>query len=689
MKTTTRTRKPTRSPIRNSSRPQLPPPLWLRLLRKPIHALLIALLLWPPQAWAALAPAGGGNGSQERADLAPPAEPLGAASGGAQAGTSARDGAEGAASASTTAALSAKEAASGLDPDLEAMIEEEEQAERREAQASSSASDGGSGGGSGTNPLGAALGATPQVDHFTGGARLEIPIQIPPGRRDATPELKLVYSSAAGDSPWGFGWDLPIGHISRSTKWGVPTCPLNVTDDKVDFVLNLNGSSLELKHQYSFQEHGATTHFYRARITESYLEIWANTGTRNRWDVWDRAGNKYEFGRAPAARIHSGVDTFYDTRYNATTGANCDFTTQWMLTKFISPNGNEIVYTYSKDVGNNATYLRYIDYGGNGRNPKLREAPFRIVFDGTIALVNRDRGTPLNDPKIHPWAPAPRSISYARGVLQRRYWVIANIGVFYRPRPGSVHHLIRQYKLDYWDDPYTGRSFLQRVRTLDHAGRELAPPQTFEYASSQLDFAPEAVVPGPMTTSAPETHHLSHTVPHSTRGYTGAGPSRFGGTLDANGDGYVDLLGASDNRGWVIPGNAAGSSRTRFDWKGVGTPTTHLAQDYQRSKSRHGQSRFADFTGDGIPDRLTAITRINKWYLYRGACAKPTDCRTGPYGYTMTAPPDTWLEYHPNRKQTRQAASFATGLEWRRTARLCPRGRDAPLAGPSEHWQVL
>ena len=352
-------------------------------------------------------PRGRRRSASERADLAPPAELL-AAAGDADATAAAGDGAEGGGPGDTTAARSAKETASGLDPDLEALIEEEEKAERREAQASSSTSDGGSEDGAGANPFAAAVGSTPQVDHFTGGARLEVPIQIPPGRRDATPDLKLIYSSSAGDSPWGYGWDLPIGHISRSTKWGVPSCPLNETDAKADFVLNLNGSSLELKRMSAYPHNGSITHFYRARISESYLEVFAITGTRNYWEVFDRAGNKYVFGDVPAARLHSGVDIFYDTRYNTATGAHCNFTTQWMLTRFVSPNGNEIVYNYFKDVpGNPSIYLESIDYGGNGRSAKLREAPFRIAFDRTISLINRDRGTPLNDPNIHPSIPGP------------------------------------------------------------------------------------------------------------------------------------------------------------------------------------------------------------------------------------------------------------------------------------------
>ena len=636
---------PTRS--QSPSRPQLPP-LWLRLLRRPIHALLIALLLWPPQAWAAIAPAGSGAGSPERADVAPPTELLRGTSGGADATAAAGGDAEGGGPGdTTTAALSAKEAASGLDPDLEALIEEEEKAEGREAQASSSTSDGGTGDAGGATPFGAAVGATPQVDYFTGGARLEIPIQVPPGRRDATPSLNLVYSSSAGDSPWGFGWSLPIGHIARSTKWGVPGCPLNERDAKADYVLSLNGSSLELIRPQ------AKKNRYHARIGESYLEGGASGGKKNRWGFRDRAGNQYYFGEVEAAKVHSGAGLFYNHRYNQTSGANCDFTTFWALTSFFSPNGNEIKYHYTKHK--NVVYLRAIEYGQNRWAARLREPAFRVEFTRSIRPIHRDRGTPRNDPNIHPWVPTPRSITYARGVLQQRYYVIDGIRVLYRPGPGKSFKLIRQVKLDYQDDRYTGRSFLQRVRTLDPAGKALVPPQTFEYASSQLTFANQVSVKGPITSFA-DTERLAYT---TTLGIDVELQIR--GPLDANGDGYIDLIGASDDVvGWVMPGTAAGIPGKIFKWKGVGLPsTTHLSWDKVKRRARFGRSRFADFTGDGIPDRLTAGSE-GKWYLSRGACTKLFACQDGPR--TAMVAPDRWLQASATAE--RQTRLHRTLMDW-------------------------
>ena len=638
----------------------------LDLIRKPLHSFLILLLLFSPaQGWAAVPRGGAESGTLplDGAELSVPSEP-GSAPGAAVEPDSA--------GTATSALQSPEQAASGLDPDLEALIAEEEGKERQEAQAAATASDGG-GGSSGSGSISAGLASAPEVDLFTGSASLQVPILIPPGRRGATPDLKLVYSSSGGDSPFGYGWTLPIGSISRNTKYGVPGCPLNETDTKADFVISLNGSALELK-RVAANINGSKTHFYRPRIEESILAAFAITGDRNFWEVADRAGNVYVFGAVPSARLHSGVDTFYNTAYNAATGANCQFTTLWMLTRFTDPNGNEIKYTYFKDVpGNPAIYPKTIEYGGNGGSASLREAPFRIDFHHTISLINHDRGTPFDNPKIHPWAPTPRSISYARGVLERRYYVVNHIRVLYRERPGASHKLIRQYRLDYHDDPYTGRNLLQRVRTLDPAGAALVPPQTFEYASSKLEFAPEVTVPGPGwgTAPLPRTPRAPRRLQHTTRGAT------IRDIKDVNGDGYIDIID-SYSSGWARLGTANGISGSTTTWTGGFNGKTPLSYTDIERKWAMGRSGFSDLSGDGIPDRFWIHN--GKWHIARGACTSPTRCGHGT-ATIMKGNPAPWVyvqRHRSNYTSTRQQL-----LDW--NADGLP---DYVSADQSPRWQV-
>ena len=55
----------------------------------------------------------------------------------------------------------------------------------------------------------------------TGAAAFELPIPASPGR-GWDPQLSLTYSSQAGNGPFGIGWSLGVGQISRRTHKGVP-----------------------------------------------------------------------------------------------------------------------------------------------------------------------------------------------------------------------------------------------------------------------------------------------------------------------------------------------------------------------------------------------------------------------------------------------------------------------------------
>jgi hypothetical protein len=55
----------------------------------------------------------------------------------------------------------------------------------------------------------------------TGAASFELPLPLSAGR-GWDPQLSLTYSSQAGNGPFGIGWSLGIGQISRRTAKGVP-----------------------------------------------------------------------------------------------------------------------------------------------------------------------------------------------------------------------------------------------------------------------------------------------------------------------------------------------------------------------------------------------------------------------------------------------------------------------------------
>ena len=59
-------------------------------------------------------------------------------------------------------------------------------------------------------------------DLHTGTGNFTVPLAVPPGRNGLQPKLNLVYSTGAGNGPFGLGWSLSLPGVSRRTAKGVP-----------------------------------------------------------------------------------------------------------------------------------------------------------------------------------------------------------------------------------------------------------------------------------------------------------------------------------------------------------------------------------------------------------------------------------------------------------------------------------
>ena len=202
--------------------------------------------------------------------------------------------------------------------------------------------------GEGSTPF-TGLAQTPDANLFTGAMMTSVSIEIPAGRQNATPKLALQYSSSDGQSIYGYGWDLPLGRVQRSTKWGVPRCGSN------SFILSLPSGTVELV----ADPPGSST--YRPVVEENYLDA-EKDEAQNSWTVYDKAGIKYVFGDRPSARV--GNDT---TQFMGPTdeSGHCVFTTAWGLTHIEDPDGNSIDLSYL--ASGNVLYPASVNYGGNSQ----------------------------------------------------------------------------------------------------------------------------------------------------------------------------------------------------------------------------------------------------------------------------------------------------------------------------------
>gem|GEM_PF-3016565 len=168
----------------------------------------------------------------------------------------------------------------------------------------------------------------------TGAATYSIPIKVPPGRAGMAPNLAVRYNSYQSNSWIGVGWDLDMGSIQRSTKFGV-------NYDANDFVLSVNGSTTELV------DIGGNN--YAAKIEDSFAKIHRDPTTGG-FVQTTKDGRKYSFGSTDDSRQYDPNDV--------------GRVFKWCLNKVEDTNGNYMEISYVKDQGQ--IYLSRIAYTGNG-----------------------------------------------------------------------------------------------------------------------------------------------------------------------------------------------------------------------------------------------------------------------------------------------------------------------------------
>jgi hypothetical protein len=268
--------------------------------------------------------------------------------------------------------------------------------------------------GEGATPF-TGLAQSPEANLFTGALTTSIPIKVPPGRKGMTPQLALRYSSTGGPSSFGHGWDLPIGRIDRSTKWGVPRCTGAHTND---FVLVLpGGGGSELI------EDPPGSGIYHPIVEESWVEARFDP-VANSWTVRDSAGLLYTFGNHSAARV---ATTPGGPALAPQPDGSCAITSSWMLTRIADTNGNaiDIEWVTSENVPLPSRVL----YGGNDHGV---DHFYRVVFSYVLR------------------PPTDFITSHRLGVEQRATYRLVGAAV-YTDVP-TANTQIRLYDFHYFDD---------------------------------------------------------------------------------------------------------------------------------------------------------------------------------------------------------------------------------------------
>jgi len=431
------------------------------------------------------------------------------------------------------------------------------------------------------------LAQAPEANLFGGSATTSIPIEVPPGRESLTPKLALTYSSGAGPSPYGYGWDLPVGKIQRSTKHGVLPCGGSPYQD--DFVLVLPGASVECTLDTS-------TNRCVPPVEESFLRVQYDP-TFNKWDVWDKSGLHYLFGDVAGARVPIFPECY---------------TFVWGLTRVEDPRHNFVEVTYSADTlgDNSVLYPDAIRYGATSTGvPHQFEVHFVWSNDSGFARPSGDQ--------------IVNSIGGFAQVLTR---LLATVEVRYL----TENRLIRTYRLAYdfqsGDAGIARQSFLEAVTLYNGDNHALAradgyPASTtflyqrntetsgrfgFESATAYQNLAKPQGVAGSLFGRWTQT--------------AGGNSTTYREIFDMDGDGIADLVDTqgcnASNPNWeVFRGSQQGFASSPVSWN---APPGYCA--LRAAVGNHGDTFTTadtlDLNGDGVPDLVDA--RTTPWQVYYG-----------------------------------------------------------------------
>jgi RHS repeat-associated protein len=381
----------------------------------------------------------------------------------------------------------------------------------------------------------------PPTANNMGDARLSYPLEVPPGRAGLEPELAVAYSSAAGNSWTGMGWELATPAITIETRWGVPRYELAQETE----TYLLNGEQLTpVAHRAQPQARTAEKVFH-SRVEGRFDRIvrHGDSPTNYWWEVTSKSGKRMIFGGAADT-------TLTDARGNIAS---------WVLREIRDTNDNFVSYHYARvDDGGvaNATvpgsnlYPQRIAYTGHGTT----EGRYSVTF-----TRDRERGEPRRaDVQID-----------ARGGFKK---VTADL--LRRVEVKLDDQLIRAYELNYHIGAFA-KTLLASVSQFGEDNR-LFNTHSFDYYDDIRDQAGNYDAFGTAGGWTIADDNLGANVPDGEAGALSASTSRGGG-----GHLYVGYNPTSVNKS-----NSAGV-KVGFN-----------------AGSSDGLLALADVNGDNLPDKV-------------------------------------------------------------------------------------
>lgn len=349
----------------------------------------------------------------------------------------------------------------------------------------------------------------------TGAASFELPLPLSAGR-GWDPQLSLTYSSQAGNGPFGIGWNLGIGQISRRTQKGVPRySDLDeiIGDDGEVWHPELNSDGTPKSrpedscNAISVGAHHVVRFWPRVERDFTLRERWQPVTADGKpegppfWLIHGADGSLQVYGKTSASRRADPDDPL---RVGS-----------WLLCESMNPQGEHIGFDYlADDQDPDPThdyraqrYLRAIFYGNvtasqhlyswTVEDPAELDWHFHLLFDYgertrslTEAPVYGGDSLAVWDKRRDPFSTFGQGFELGTRRLCRQILMFHN---FSRPA-GEDPLLVRRLLLEYPSpaDPWTyNRITAAHYQAFDASGAlETTPPVEFDYSPFEINKTP-------------------------------------------------------------------------------------------------------------------------------------------------------------------------------------------------------
>lgn len=294
----------------------------------------------------------------------------------------------------------------------------------------------------------------------SGGSRYAIQIDVPSGTSGTTPRLALVYDSYAPSGALGAGWAIdgmsvitrgPRTHYHDGRSEGI-----RLSDDDALF---LDGQRLVPVRTTGAGESRRVE--YRKEVDD--LTRVVETGAGHASAVFD-------------VQTKGGVRLRFDGSNGSTVRTEDGTVLLWCVSRIADTPGNFIEFEYLQN-GAGDYAVRSVRYTGYEKRSNAG-----VVLDSESAYASID----------FDYEPAPRTIEmYIAGRLIRKSYrlraITSHIAASRSSNPASPSKVGSKFALEYEERPTANRSVLSRIRRIGSDNTELEPSD-FVYSSAQVEW---------------------------------------------------------------------------------------------------------------------------------------------------------------------------------------------------------